>query len=39
LTLLAEAANLIGITIPEPAHQSVSCCCPHCASKSKNISN
>jgi len=39
LTLLDEAANLIGITIPEPAHQSVSCCCPHCASKSKNISN
>jgi len=40
-TLLAhdEAAALTGLTNLEPAAPSVDCCCPHCASKSKNLSN
>ncbi|MDY0125509.1 MAG: metalloregulator ArsR/SmtB family transcription factor [Anaerolineaceae bacterium] len=37
--LIDEAAALTGTTNPEPVGQSVNCCCPHCASKSKNISN
>jgi len=37
--LLDEAAALTGTINPEPVGQSVNCCCPHCASKSNNISN
>ena len=39
LKLLDEAAALTGLTNLEPAAPSVDCCCPHCASKSKNLSN
>ena len=39
LKLLDEAAALTGLTNLEPAAPSVDCCCPQCASKSKNLSN
>ena len=39
LKLLDEAAALTGLTNLEPAAPSVDCCCPHCASKSKSLSN
>jgi DNA-binding transcriptional ArsR family regulator len=37
--LLDKAAALTGTINPEPVGQSVNCCCPHCASKSKTKSN